>query len=321
MNILVTGGAGYIGSAVVERLDRDHRVGSVLVADSLSGSRTAFLFGGPRLAKTRFRETNILDTHEMASLLRGVDVVVHAAAVTRHTQFYFEDVVYEQVNRWGTAALCNLLREKESTVRRLIYLSTTSVYGKDAEVGSTPSPTDPYAISKFEGERYVESLAGGAGAGGSGVGGSGAVEPVILRLAQVFGYNPCVRTDTVVNSLILGALQSGQVHIYGQGGQRKVFAELAHVADRVVDAALGEWPSGRPVGLSAASGADILQYELSVRDVADLVERALGRTLDRIHVSRDINYGSLVSNQAAGPDEAAPAIAAAVAGFQEAFRL
>ncbi len=312
MNILVTGGAGYIGSAVVERLDADARVSSVVVVDNLAGSRTQFLFGAGRLTKTRFREANILDAHEMASLLRGIDVVVHAAGVTRHTQFYYEDVVYEQVNRWGTASLCNLLRTPDATVRRVVYLSTTSVYGKDAviEEGSVPAPSDPYAISKFEGERYVAALGGSQGAASE----PGAVEPVILRLGQVFGYNACVRTDTVVNSLIVSALQSGQVHIYGQGGQRKLFVALPFVVERIVEAAL------RPLDVSAAP-LNLFQHELSVREVVDVVEQALGRPLDRIHVSRDLNYGSLVSNLAGGPDQAEADLVAAVRGFQDAYRL
>jgi len=335
MNILVTGGAGYVGSAVVERLDSDARVSAVLVVDNLSGSRTQFLFGGgrsgngsassSRLTKTRVREANILDAHERASLLKGMDVVAHAAGVTRHTQFYYEDVVYEQVNRWGTASLCNLLRGPGSTVRRVVYLSTTSVYGKDAVVeegadsgseSSVAAPSDPYAISKFEGERYVAALGGarGAAAGEPGAVEPGAVEPVILRLGQVFGYNACVRTDTVVNSLIVSALQSGQVHIYGQGGQRKLFVALPFVVERIVEAALG-------AGDVPAAPLNLFQYELSVREVVDVVERALGRPLDRIHVSRDLNYGSLVSNLAGGPDKAEADLVAAVRGFQDAYRL
>ena len=157
MKILVTGGAGYIGTALVDALARREDVSEVVVYDNLSRSNpNLFISESMPSDSIRFIRGDILDTRRLARELEGVDLVYHLAA---RVSTPFADADFhglDQVNHWGCAELSYLL--ETHPVGRVVYLSSTSVYGASEEsVGleTPPQPRTAYGISKFRGEQML----------------------------------------------------------------------------------------------------------------------------------------------------------------------
>ena len=152
MNVLVTGGAGYIGTELVSALISNPAVKKVVIYDNLSRFNYN-LFLGERLLqqeKLSFIKGELLDSRNLRKVLTGIDVVYHLAAKAT-TPFSNTDAhAYEQVNHWGTAELVYAI--EESTVKRFIYTSSTGVYGSSEIPVDENTATDPkslYAISKL----------------------------------------------------------------------------------------------------------------------------------------------------------------------------
>ena len=150
MKVLVTGGAGYIGTELISALIAKPEVEQVIVYDNLSRPNYN-MFLGLRLqkhAKITFVKGELLDTRALRKVLKGVDVVYHLAAKVT-TPFANADAhSIEQVNHWGTAELVYAV--EDSNVKRFIYTSSTGVYGssKDAVDETTaPEPQSLYATS------------------------------------------------------------------------------------------------------------------------------------------------------------------------------
>ena len=158
MKVLVTGGAGYIGTELITALVNNPLVDQVIIYDNLS--RPNFnMFLGLRLQKHHkitFVKGELLDSRALKKHLQGVDVVYHLAAKVT-TPFANADAhAYEQVNHWGTAELVYAV--EESNVKRFIYTSSTGVYGSSkipAHEDTLPDPQTFYAVSKLRGEQHV----------------------------------------------------------------------------------------------------------------------------------------------------------------------
>jgi UDP-glucose 4-epimerase len=149
---LVTGGAGFIGSHIVERLAGEgHRV---RVLDDLSSgkeSNLASLRGDIELIRADIR-----DRSAVTEAMRDASVVFHQAALGSVPRSVADPVTTHEVNITGTLNV--LLGARDAGVRRLVYASSSSVYGETAELpkreSMTPQPLSPYALSKLAGEDY-----------------------------------------------------------------------------------------------------------------------------------------------------------------------
>ena len=129
MQVLVTGGAGYIGTELVSQLIANPSVDQVVVYDNLSRPNYN-LFLGLRLQrhhKLRFVKGELLDSRALKKALKGIDVVYHLAAKVTTPFANADSHGYEQVNHWGTAEMVYAV--EESQVKRFIYTSSTGVYG------------------------------------------------------------------------------------------------------------------------------------------------------------------------------------------------
>lgn len=234
MRALVTGGAGYLGAALVGRLARRDDVDEVVVYDNLSrGEQALFLSGVPgRTRPVRLVRADLLDTRRLASALDGIDVVFHLAARVT-TPFAHGDIHgYDQVNRWGTAELGHLLEGAGGSVKRLVNVSSAAVYGDTAEAAgldTPPAPVSAYGVSKWEGERLLERL-------------SGQLELCQVRCANVYGHGAAMRFDAVVNRLLFEAHFCGRMSLDGSGEQRRSFVHVDAAA--AVLEALGEGTLG-----------------------------------------------------------------------------
>lgn len=213
MKVLITGGAGYIGYSLVRSLELDDTISEIVIYDNLYRRNFNFFTTGDNLSKTRFVKGDILDDYTLGKHLPGTDVVVHLAAHVDFPYSYRDNYLYEQVNHFGTANLVSELRKVP--IQKLVYLSSGAVYGfqTHADESTEPLPENAYGKSKLEGEKYCKLLENDA-------------QVNILRVGNVFGFNPMLRYDNVINKFFLDALLYNKITIYGDGNQTRPFVLL-----------------------------------------------------------------------------------------------
>ncbi len=221
MRILVTGGAGYVGSSLVENLSHKEDVEQVVVYDNLSrGNFNIFSNRNIKSEKIEFVRGDILDNYLLSKTLDGIDLCYHLAAKVANPEKDIDSQYFEQVNHWGTATLINEI--EKSAVKKFIYLSTVYVYGHTPEKADETSPTNPYSfygISKLRGEGHLQRLVD-------------KIDSYIIRSGSVYGTNCCTRFDILINHFIFQAHYYNRVTIHGNGEQMRPFIhidKLAHV--------------------------------------------------------------------------------------------
>lgn len=234
MKVLITGGAGYIGTELVAHLVANPEVEKVIIYDNLSRLNYN-LFLGLRLrnhAKLSFTKGELLDSRALRKMLRDIDVVYHLAAKVT-TPFANTDAhVYEQINHWGTAELVYAI--EESNVKRVIFTSSTGVYGSFVEAVdelAIPEPQSLYATSKLRGEEHIRRL-------------SNKISTYIMRCGNVYGYNKSMRFDAVINRFVFEANFSKMVTIQGDGKQSRAFIHVELVAKALANLIHSDLPSG-----------------------------------------------------------------------------
>lgn len=220
MNVLITGGAGYLGTELVELCAADPRIKQVLIYDNLSHGRHG-LFTGCKMdgAKLRFVRRELLDTRSLREAVKDIDVVVHLAAKVSTPFASGDPHAFEQVNHWGTAELSYAL--ESSDVQKVIYASSASVYGvSDVEksTSDTPSPNTTYGISKLNGESMIWRL-------------RNQMTTLVVRCANIYGYSPSIRFDAVINRFVRQAFFEGRISIEGRGDQVRPFIHIRHAAE------------------------------------------------------------------------------------------
>lgn len=219
MKVLVTGGAGYIGTGLVDRLVSGIDIEEIIVYDNLSRENFNFFLGGTlqNAHKLSFVEGDILDSRKLRKYLSGIDTVVHLAAKVTTPFANIDSHFFEQVNHWGTAELVYAL--EESDVKRMVYLSSTSVYGRSKELATeekVPNPRTFYGISKLRGEEHVMRL-------------FDKMQTYIIRCGNVYGYNKSVRFDSVINRFVFDANYKQRITIHGNGTQARAFIHVDHI--------------------------------------------------------------------------------------------
>ena len=216
MKILLTGGAGYIGWSLVHQLvNAKTEIEEIIVYDSLVRKNFSFFFGESiQGIPIRFIKGDILDDRKLQQALRGVDVLIHLAAKVTTPFADSDSHAFDQVNHWGTAQVANAV--ENSGVTHLIYLSSASVYGSTHDTVDEeydPAPNTFYGISKLDGELHVSRL-------------SDKLKVHIIRSGNVYGYNPVLRMDSVINAFMFEANYNGRISIVGNGAQRRSFIHV-----------------------------------------------------------------------------------------------
>ncbi len=256
MKVLVTGGAGYIGTELISALIAKPEVDQVIVYDNLSRPNYN-MFLGLRLqkhAKITFVKGELLDTRALRKVLKGVDVVYHLAAKVT-TPFANADAhSIEQVNHWGTAELVYAV--EESTVKRFIYTSSTGVYGSSKEAAdelTAPDPQTLYAISKLRGEEHVRRL-------------SDKIDTYIMRCGNVYGYSRSMRFDAVINKFAFEANFMKLITIQGDGKQSRTFIHIDMLANALANLLTAQLANGT---------YNLVDRNLKVIDILDALKELI----------------------------------------------
>jgi UDP-glucose 4-epimerase len=273
MKVLVTGGAGYIGTELIGLLVADERVKQVVVYDNLSRSNHN-LFLGLKLtnhAKLSFVKGELLDSRGLRKALKGVDVVYHLAAKVT-TPFASDDAhSYEQVNHWGTAEL--IYAVEESDVKKFIYTSSTGVYGssnEEVDEQTEPSPKTPYAISKLRGEDHVRRLMDKR-------------DTYIFRCGNVYGYSKSMRFDAVINKFVFESNFNKRITIQGDGKQSRAFIHIDQVAAALANLLFSPLTSGT---------YNLVERNIKVFDIVDVMKQ-LVPPLEFIYINQHMHLHEL----------------------------
>jgi nucleoside-diphosphate-sugar epimerase len=237
----VTGGAGFIGSNLVEALvGRGDRV---RVVDNLATGRLENL--ASVADKVEFIQADICETQHMREILSGVDVVFHEAAIPSVQKSILDPERSNRSNVTGT--LATLVAARDVKVRRVVVAASSSVYGETPTLPKVetmpPQPISPYGVMKLVSERYAQMFTKYYG-----------LETIVLRYFNVFGphQDPTSEYSGVLSKFITAFLEGRTPVIFGDGEQSRDFTFVENVVRANVLAA----ESGQGVGevINVATG-------------------------------------------------------------------
>lgn len=258
---LVTGGAGFIGARLVERLLSQGE--TVRVLDNLDTGRKENL--AHCLKKIDFWKGDIRDKKTVKKAVKGVDCVLHIAAQRSVPRSIDDPLSNNEVNVQGTLNV--LWWAKEAGVRRVVCASSSSVYGNSQAMplreSYTPSPLSPYAVSKLVGEYYCEVFYKIYG-----------LETVSLRYFNVFGprQDPRSQYAAVVPLFIEAGLDGRQVEVHWDGLQSRDFTYIEDTVNATLLAATVPGVAGKVFNVGCGK-------EYSILDLLKTVEKIIGKPI------------------------------------------
>jgi nucleoside-diphosphate-sugar epimerase len=256
MRILVTGGAGYVGSVLTTNLlQAGHQV-RVLDALMFGGESLLSVYNHPDF---EFFRGDVRAAEQVASALEGMDTVVHLAAIVGEQACNKYPELARTTNLKATLSLVD--QAKRMGIRRFVFTSTCSNYGLSdtsilADEEAPLNPVSLYAETKVEAENYVMKAAGDAFC------------TCVLRLATVYGLSPRMRFDLLVNELVRDAVSKKWVVLYGPESWRP-FVHVKDVA-RAFETVL-EAPANSISGTTFNVGSDSENYKK--QKLAELIRK------------------------------------------------
>jgi nucleoside-diphosphate-sugar epimerase len=261
LRYLVTGGAGFIGSNIVDELVR--RGHSVVVLDDLSSGSEESLAGVR--PKIDLRIGSITDLATAQSVCVGVDYVIHLAARTSVPKSVKDPVETNSVNIDGTLNV--LVAARDAKVRRFVYAASSSAYGETPTLPKTesmqPEPISPYGVTKFVGELYAQVFGRVYG-----------LENASVRYFNVFGprQDPTSQYSGVLSRFMLAVLKGEPLVIYGDGEQSRDFTYIDNIVDETLRACEASGASGKV--FNGGTGARI-----TLNEVVKLLEKITGKKI------------------------------------------
>jgi UDP-N-acetylglucosamine/UDP-N-acetyl-alpha-D-glucosaminouronate 4-epimerase len=260
--VLVTGGAGFIGSNLVRALLE--RGDAVRVLDNFSTGNRANLEG----LDVEIIEGELRSYERVHNAVRGTEVVYHLGALGSVPRSVQDPLTSSAVNVEGTLNV--LLAARDESVRRVVFSSSTSVYGSTRNLPTTEdSPSDPispYGVAKLAAERYCISFSRVYPP----------FESVVLRYFNVFGerQSPYSQYAAVVPRFVTAIATGETIEIHGDGEQSRDFTYVANVVDATIRAGAADGASGEIFNVAAGSPA-------SVNKIAETIGEILGKPVER----------------------------------------
>jgi UDP-glucose 4-epimerase len=262
---VVTGGAGFIGSHLVERLLSDGY--RVRVVDNLATGNRANL--DSLKGDLEFYPVSITDKDALAPIFKDVSVVYHQAALPSVPRSIDDPLTTHAYNATGTLNV--LVTAKEAGVRRVVYAASSSAYGDIAGEYKTeempPRPMSPYGVAKLVGEYYCQVFTQVYG-----------LETVCLRYFNVFGprQDPHSQYAAVIPLFITAMLRGQSPVIYGDGEQSRDFTYIDNVVYGNLLAARAPEAAGQVMNLAT-------EGRISLLELVDKINAALGTDIQPTH--------------------------------------
>ncbi|MGA2420814.1 MAG: SDR family oxidoreductase [Candidatus Acidiferrum sp.] len=270
MRYVVTGGAGFIGSNVVDELVR--RGHAVTVLDDLSAGKETNL--AAVRDKINFQLGSITDLPAVRTACEGADYVIHLAARTSVPRSVQDPIDTNHVNIDGTLNV--LIAARDAKVRRLVYAASSAAYGETPtlpKVESMPAaPISPYGITKYVGELYAQVFGRIYG-----------LENACVRYFNVFGprQDPTSQYSGVLSRFMLAVLEGKPPVVYGDGEQSRDFTFIDNIVDETLRACESKEASGKV--FNGGTGA-----RTTLNQVLRHLEKIVGRKIEaRYEAPRD----------------------------------
>ena len=253
MKTLITGVAGFIGSALAQKLiEGGHEV---LGLDDLSTGKEEAI-----PPQVKFELGDMLDRPKLWTMLQGVECVFHVAARVAVRESILYPREYNSTNVGGTVSVMEAMRDVG--VKRVVFTSSGAVYG--AQVAQPlheemrPAPDSPYAVSKLSAEYYVKTI-----------GKLWGIETVTLRIFNAYGPGQHTPSDhpPVIANFLKQAVREGTLVIHNSGTQTRDFVYLDDVVDALIKASSASDVDGMTINIG--SGKEVSIVDL-VQEVSDL---------------------------------------------------
>ena len=252
MKVLITGGAGYIGTELTKALDKCDKIDEILIYDNLARRNyNLFLHSRIKRGKVKFIEGELLDSRKLDTVMQKVDTVIHLGARVESRLINASHHLYEQINNWGTAEVV-YAAERHDNVKNFIYSSSIAVYGDGGtpfDKTIEPYPRTYYGSSKYRGEQHVKRL-------------FNKINTAILRLGNIYGYGISFRKDPVINLLMFEASFKGRVKINGTGLQKRGFISLEKTVDIIKNMLSNDFDSGI---------YDVVEHNFAIMEVMNYI--------------------------------------------------
>ncbi|MGD2252379.1 MAG: NAD-dependent epimerase/dehydratase family protein [Anaerolineales bacterium] len=255
MNFLVTGAAGFLGSALANRLAREgHQVRAL---DDLSAGDPSRIDAG-----VLFTRGDVIDRPKLWTLLQDVDCVYHLAARVSVPESIMYPREYNAVNVGGTVSVMEAMRDVE--VKRVVFISSGAVYGdhdmQPLDEQTLPDPRSPYAVSKLAAEHNVRTI-----------GALWGIETVCLRVFNAYGPGQPLPAahPPVVSHFLRQAARKGTMVIHGSGEQTRDFVYIGDVVEAMMAAATSPTVDRQVINIGSGT-------ETSILDLAQLAIETIG---------------------------------------------
>lgn len=273
--VMVTGGAGFIGSNIAERLVKDGR--EVIVLDNLSTGKEKNVPEGAAFVKA-----DLLDEKLLNEKLKDVETVYHLGA-SASVILGVENPVFDLDNNVkGTVNLLNAM--KENNVEKILFASSSTVYGKNEipmKESLKPNPVSQYAVGKIAVEYYLNSYYQIYG-----------IKPYIFRIFNAFGKNQDLdNSKQGITGYIIGCvMQNKTFNVHGKGDQTRDYVHVDDVAEAFVRAEKEERAVNQIINLATGTQTSLLDW-------IKLIEDATGKKAN-LQFGRDYRIGDVMHYRA-----------------------
>ena len=264
-NYLVTGGAGFIGSNIVEALV--NQGGSVRVLDNCATGKLSNLEG--IINRIEFIHGDVRNLSVVREAVRDIDYVLHQAALPSVARSVDNPIATNEVNVTGTLNV--LVAARDAKVERVVYASSSSVYGNSPVLPKREempaNPISPYAISKYAGEQYCKVFYTLYG-----------LETIALRYFNVFGprQSPSSQYAAAIPIFIKAFLEGKPPTIFGDGEQSRDFTFVENVVSANLLACHAEGAAGEMFNIACGK-------RTTVNDLARAIKNLLGSSVEPVY--------------------------------------